>query len=83
MNLLPRSLVGTRRGETVVRVAVRRDGVIDRVSIARPSGYPDIDERVEQMVAAVGKFPPVPDAFAGSPVELDLDFFFPEALQGH
>jgi len=83
MNLLPRSVVGTRRGETVVRVAVRRDGVIDRLSIARPSGYPDIDERVEQMVAAVGKFPPVPDAFAGSPVELDLDFFFPEALQGH
>jgi TonB family protein len=83
MNLLPRAFVGDRRGETVIRVAVRRDGVIDRVSVSRPSAYPDIDQRVEQMVAAVGRFPPVPNAFQGSPVELDLDFYFPEALQGH
>ena len=27
------------------------------------SGYPDIDERVEQMVAAVGRFPPLPQWF--------------------
>jgi TonB family protein len=83
MNLLPKSLVGDRRGETVVGVAVRRDGVIERVSIVRPSAYPDIDQRVAQMVAAVGRFPPVPNVFQGSPVELELDFFYPEALQGH
>ena len=83
MDLLPRSLVGSRRGETVLSVAVRRDGVIDHIAVARSSGYPDIDERVERMVAAVGRFPPVPDAFQGSPVELNLNFLFPEALQTH
>ncbi|HVH81598.1 MAG TPA: energy transducer TonB [Stellaceae bacterium] len=83
MDLLPRSLVGSRRGVTVLSVTVRRDGVIDRIAVAQPSGYPDIDNRIEQMVAAVGRFPPVPDAFVGSPVELALDFLFPEALQAH
>ena len=83
MDLLPASVVGSRRGETVLRIAVRRDGVIDRIAVAQSSGYPDIDDRVEQMVAAVGRFPPVPDIFVGSPVELDLDFFFPEALPAH
>ena len=83
IDLLPKALVGSRRGETVLSVAVRRNGIIDRIALARSSGYPDIDDRVEQMVAAVGKFPPVPDAFEGSPVELNLNFLFPEALLAH
>jgi TonB family protein len=81
IDLVPPSLVGNRRGETVLQVAVRRDGVIDGISILRSSGYADIDGRIEQMVAAVRRFPPVPDAFKGNPVELELDFAFPEALR--
>jgi TonB family protein len=83
LDLLPTSLVGGRRGETVLNIALHRDGVIDRISLARSSGYPDIDGRVEQMVAAVGKFPPLPDAFEGTTVELEFNFLFPEALRAH
>jgi protein TonB len=81
IGLLPLSLIGSRRGETIVAVAVRDDGTIARVSVARSSGYPDIDEKVEQMVRAVVRFPPVPQWFQGNVMELELTLHFPEALQ--
>ncbi|HEV2188536.1 MAG TPA: energy transducer TonB [Stellaceae bacterium] len=81
LDLLPMSVVGTRRGETVVSVAVQTDGTISHVNVAHGSGYPDIDDRIVQMVAAVRKFPPVPQWFQGSTLELNLRLRFPEALE--
>jgi TonB family protein len=81
INLLPMSLIGTRRGETVVTVQVRDDGALGRISIYRSSGYPDLDERVEQMVRAVGRFPPVPQWFQGNVMELQLTVRFPDAVE--
>jgi TonB family protein len=81
LDLLPRSVIGTRRGETAVLVAVQLDGLISRISIARSSGYPDIDQRIVQMVSAVHKFPPVPQAFQGNTIELELRLRFPDALE--
>jgi outer membrane biosynthesis protein TonB len=60
LDLLPTSLVGRRRGVTVIGVVERSDGTIARLSVLKSSGYPDIDERVERMIAAVGRFPPIP-----------------------
>ena len=80
-NLLPRTIVGDRQGETVVTILVLDDGTIARIDVSRSSGYPEIDTRVEQMVAAVGKFPPLPQWYQGPRVELSLRLRFPEALE--
>jgi protein TonB len=59
-DLLPAALIANRRGVTVLSVLVYDDGTIGRIAVARSSGYPDIDARVERMVAAVRRFPPLP-----------------------
>jgi len=80
LDMLPLSVVGDRRGETVIGVVVRDDGALLQVSIAGSSGYPDIDRRVEAMVRAVGRFPPLPQWFQGNEMQLELKLRFPEAL---
>jgi protein TonB len=80
LDLLPIVTLAGRRGETIVSVVVLNDGTIQRISVAHSSGYPDIDERVERMVAAVRKFPPVPQWFQGDAMRLELTVEFPEAL---
>ena len=81
LNLLPRALVGSRSGETVISVVVMANGAIGPVSVARSSRYPDIDQRIAEMVKAVGKFPPLPQWYQGSSVQLELTMRFPEALE--
>jgi periplasmic protein TonB len=75
-DLLPGSFVAGRRGVAEISIVVLADGRIGRISVARGSGFPDIDERVEKMVAAVGRFPPVPQRFQGDalPLQFDLPF---------
>jgi protein TonB len=81
MNLLPLSFVAGRSGETVVSVTVYDDGRIGPLGVVRSSGYPDIDKRIEEMIAAVGKFPPLPQWYQGNAVQLELTLKFPEALE--
>jgi hypothetical protein len=81
IDLLPMSIVGDRRGETVISVVVYDNGRIGPLGVIRSSGYPDIDERIERMVAAVGKFPPLPQWYQGDAVQLELTLKFPEALE--
>lgn len=81
IDLLPLAMVGARRGETVISVTVYDNGRIGSVSVARGSGYSDIDERIAQMVRAVGKFPPLPQWYQGNGVQLELTLKFPEALE--
>jgi TonB family protein len=72
IDLLPRSLLGARRGYVTVTIQLRPDGTIVRAMAARGSGYLDIDERVVAMVKAVGRFPPLP-LWVSTPV---ADFAF-------
>jgi len=81
IDLLPLSVIGARKGETIVSVVVLNNGTISRIGVARSSGYADIDLRIEKMVAAVGKFPPVPQWFQGNEMELELTVHFPEAME--
>ena len=81
INLLPMSFVAGRSGETVISVTVYDNGQIGPLGVIRSSGYPDIDQRIEQMVAAVGKFPPLPQWYQGDAVQLELTLKFPEALE--
>jgi TonB family protein len=80
LDMLPAAFLAGRRGQTVLSVVVLGDGTIGRISVKRSSGYPDIDTRIEQIVAAVGRFPPPPESFQRPSVELDFNLTFPNAL---
>jgi TonB family protein len=80
-NMLPLSMVGSRRGLTLVEFVVLDDGTIAMIKVRQSSGYPDIDERVEQMVLAVRRVPPLPQWFQGLSMGLILSLPFPDALR--
>jgi len=82
IGLLSHSLVGGRRGETIINVLVLDDGTVAMLSVGLSSGYPDIDERIEQMIRAVGRFPPLPQWYQGPSMQLEFRLQFPEALEG-
>jgi len=81
IDLLPPHLIGDRRGETVLELLVLGDGTIAKIEVAHGSGYPEIDERIEQMVAAVRRFPPLPQWYQGRAIALNFKLRFPEALE--
>jgi periplasmic protein TonB len=79
--LLSPELVQGRRGTTNLEIRVLRDGTIARIAVMQSSGYPDIDARVIKIVAAVGRFPPLPP-WIGQPswdINFHLRFPFPRA----
>jgi TonB family protein len=80
LGLLSRSLIGERRGETIINVLVLDNGTVAMLSVGQSSGYPDIDARVEDMIRAVGRFPPLPQWFQGARMQLEFRLEFPEAL---
>jgi TonB family protein len=81
LDLLPLSMIGNRRGSTAISLVVYDDGSIAHISIDRSSGYPDIDRRIQAMVAAVGRFPPIPRQFQGTAMQLELTVRFPETWE--
>jgi TonB family protein len=80
-NMLPLSMIAGRRGETQVEFLVLGDGTIAMVRTRHSSGFPDIDSRVELMVASVRRVPPLPQWFQGPAMALILDLPFPDALR--
>jgi TonB family protein len=80
-NLLSPAMLGDRRGMSVIEFVVLDDGRIALVKVRRSSGYPDIDNRVAEMVTAVGHFPPLPQWFQGLAMPFEFGFPFPEALR--
>jgi len=80
-NLLPLAMVGGRRGEAQIEFVVLDDGTIAMIRVRRSSGWPDIDERVEQMILAVHHVPPLPQWFQGPSMALLLNLPFPDALR--
>ena len=80
ISLLSRSLIGDRRGVTVINVLVLDDGTVAMLSVGVSSGYHDIDERIEQMIRAVGRFPPLPQWYQAPAMRLEFRLQFPEAL---
>jgi TonB family protein len=81
LDLLPLAFLGGRRGRTILSIHVQGDGTIGRIAVKRSSGYPDIDARIEEIVTAVGRFPPLPERFQKPDLELDFNLIFPDALQ--
>ena len=80
IGLLPLSATGTRHGQTQLSLRVLGDGTINSVKVETGSGYPDIDQRIERMVLAVGRFPPLP-AWMGPYMDFVFSMQFPHPLQ--
>jgi len=80
-NLLPLSMIGGRRGEAQIEFVVLDDGTIEMIKVRQSSGWQDIDARVELMIAAVRRVPPLPQWFQGSSMALILNLPFPDALR--
>jgi protein TonB len=80
-NLLPLAMVGGRRGEAQIEFVVLDDGTIEMIKVRRSSGWQDIDSRIELMIAAVRRVPPLPQWFQGSSMGLILNLPFPDALR--
>jgi TonB family protein len=82
-HLLAPSVLGGRRGVAVISIMVLGDGTIARLRVKHSSGYPDIDARIEQMVAAVRRFPPLPQWIQAPSVMLDYHRVFPDRFGAH
>jgi len=80
-NLLPLAMVGGRRGEAQIEFVVLDDGTIEMIKVRRSSGWQDIDSRIELMIAAVRRVPPLPQWFQGPSMGLILNLPFPDALR--
>lgn len=78
--LLGPAFLAGRRGVTILDIQVLGDGTIARIAVAQRSPYSDIDARIEQAVAAVGSFPPVPQWFQGPKIGLTLHVAYPDGL---
>jgi periplasmic protein TonB len=81
LDLVPLSFLGGRRGTTVVTIRILGDGTINSVKLAQSSGYPDIDQRIERMVFAVGRYPPLPPRIPGTWSDFTFVMVFPDASQ--
>jgi TonB family protein len=81
VDLLPSSFIRDRRGETLLAIRVLSDGTVADIGVVQSSGYPDIDARIEQMVTAIGRFPPLPPSLPGPSTELTMLLRFPQVLQ--
>jgi protein TonB len=81
IGLLSPGLIAGRRGETIINVLVLDDGTVAMLSVGLSSGYPEIDARVEQMIRAVGRFPPLPQWYQAPSMRLEFRLQFPEALE--
>jgi len=81
IDLLPLSLVGARHGDTSVGIRVREDGTIVSVTVVKSSGYTDIDEKVREMVLAVGHLPPLPQWVLGQYADFTFHIHFPNSAE--
>jgi periplasmic protein TonB len=81
IDLLPKSMLGARRGDTTVMIRVREDGTILNARVLNGSGYDDIDERVVEMVKAVRQFPAFPLWLKGPVQDFTLHMHFPNPAQ--
>ena len=77
-DLIAPGALGGRRGVAVISITVLGNGTIARIAVKRGSGYPDIDARIEQMITAVGRFPPLPQWIQAPSVMLDFHRVFPD-----
>jgi periplasmic protein TonB len=78
--MIPPALLKGRNGTAVISILVLADGTIAQIAIKESSGYPEIDERAERMIAAVKRFPPLPQWFQGTSMLLSYHMLFGDRM---
>jgi len=61
-------------GQTIVKFTIRRDGVLQEISLEQPSGYPIPDLAAQRAVVLTAKLPPLPSAFPNPTLTVHLNF---------
>jgi len=77
LRMLPPDLINGRRGTTRLAIRVLGDGTIARVAVSESSGHPDIDAGVMRMIAAIGRFPPLPQWIQEPSWDINFKLSFP------
>ena len=67
-----------RLGRTVVTFSVAKDGVIDNVKVAQPSGIEPFDQAAFRAVLNSNPLEPLPPAYPKDEVQFTITFFYNE-----
>ena len=70
----PSALAGRRGLLTQMQIRVRRDGVITRRNMLKPSGNTLMDNSVTRAVESVNSLPPLPHGFGSDYKDITIDF---------
>jgi TonB family protein len=76
MNVIPESARLGRRGQVLVQFIINRQGEVPKLVIATPSGTAAFDRAAVAGISASYPFPPLPAAFRGDEIRLQLAFSY-------
>jgi TonB family protein len=65
-----------RQGRVKIQFAIARNGSVPKLVIAMPSGTDALDRAAVAGISASNPFPPLPPAFRGEQVRLQLTFLY-------
>ncbi len=74
--VIPESARFGRRGRVVIQFAIDHSGAVPKLVIVMPSGTDALDRAAVAGVSASNPFPPLPPAFRGPQIRLQLSFFY-------
>lgn len=74
--VIPESARLGRQGRVQIQFAIARDGSVPKLVIAMPSGTDALDRAAVAGISASNPFPPLPTAFKGQQVRLQLTFTY-------
>lgn len=74
--VIPESARMGRRGRVQIQFAIAKNGSVPKLVIATPSGADALDRAAVASISASNPFPPLPPAFTGSEVRLQLSFMY-------
>jgi TonB family protein len=75
-SVIPESARLGRQGRVQIQFAIARDGSVPKLVIAMPSGTDALDRAAVAGISASNPFPPLPGAFKGEQVRLQLTFSY-------
>ena len=62
--------------KTVVSFKVTRDGTIQDVQVASPSGNADLDQLAQQTIERMDHTPPIPENFPDDQIQVSYEFVY-------
>jgi TonB family protein len=74
--VIPESARLGRRGKVLIQFVIDRSGAVPKLVIAMPSGTDALDRAAVAGISASNPFPPLPPAYRGPQIRLQLAFFY-------